>query len=74
MYKRTRMYFSLILLFILGCKDGFIALWTDSANEPARVFPYSVASLPPADQSALEHGIPIRNQRDLQQVIEDYLS
>ena len=43
-------------------------------EEPRQIFPCPVDSLPPADQAALEVGIPIRNQRDLQQVIEDYLS
>ena len=31
-------------------------------------------SLPEADQKKLEARLPIRNQRDLQQILEDYLS
>ena len=34
----------------------------------------TVSSLPPADQAALEEGIVVRNDRDLQQLLEDYLS
>ena len=74
MFKRAHLYFSLIFLFILGCKDGFIALWKDSDPEPVRVFPYSVQSLPPADQKALEKGIPIEDAEDLKHLLEDYLS
>ena len=59
---------------ILGSWKGHVALFEKGAEEPSQIFPCPVDSLPPADQSALEQGIPIRNQRDLQQVIEDYLS
>ena len=34
----------------------------------------AVEALPEADQQALENGIIVRNQRDLQQILEDYLS
>lgn len=74
MLKRMQLYFSLIFLFILGSRDGFIALWKDSDPEPVRVFPYSVASLPEADQKALEKGIHIEDAEDLKHLLEDYLS
>lgn len=74
MFKRAHLYFSLIFLFILGCKDGYIALWKDSDPEPLRVFPYSVSSLPEADQRALEQGIPIGDEGTLLRLLEDYLS
>ena len=59
---------------ILGSWKGYVALFRKNADEPMQIFPYTVASLPPADQAALEEGIPIRNQRDLQKILEDYLS
>lgn len=74
MIKRMQLYLSLIFLFILGCKDGYIALWRDSDPEPVRVFPYSVSSLPEADQKALEKGIRIESEEDLLRLMEDYLS
>lgn len=74
MFKRAHVHFSLIFLFILGCRDGFIALWKDSDPEPVRVFPYSVAALPEADQKALERGISIEDEEDLKRLLEDYLS
>ena len=69
-------YFGALLLLslILGSWKGYVALFRKDACEPVQIFPCLVSSLPPADQTGLEQGIPIRNQRDLQQVIEDYLS
>lgn len=74
MLKKAHMYFSLFFLFILGCRDGYIALWKDSDPEPVRVFPYSVASLPEADRQALEKGIRLESREELLALLEDYLS
>ena len=74
MRKRSCMYFSLIFLFILGCRDGMIALWKDGNPEPVRIFPYSAAVLPEADRQALERGIPIGDNGMLARLLEDYLS
>lgn len=63
-----------ILGLILGSWKGYVALFEKESSEPMQIFPCPVSSLPLADQCALEQGIPIRNQRDLQQVLEDYLS
>ena len=43
-------------------------------SSPAEVYPLQVNTLPPADQEALEQGIVVRNQRDLNRLLEDYLS
>lgn len=69
-------FFSIIavLSLILGSWKGYVALFEKGSDEPTQIFPCPVDSLPLADQAALEEGIPIRNQRDLQQIIEDYLS
>ena len=72
--KKGYLYLSLFLTFILGSHNGYIALWQDGAAEPVKVFPYSVASLPSADQKALEEGIRIDNKTDLIKLLEDYLS
>ena len=68
--------FSMIAFFslILGTWKGYVALFDKGASEPKQIFPYPVSSLPPADQAALEEGIVVRNDRDLQQLLEDYLS
>ena len=64
----------LALYVVLGCWKGYIALFDKGAEEPRQIFPTMVTSLPPADQAALEEGIVVRNDRDLQQLLEDYLS
>ena len=68
------MYLTLIFTFLIGNYQGYIALWTQQSAKPDYVFPYSVASLPPADQIAVENGIRIETEADLRQILEDYLS
>ena len=63
-----------LLGFLLGIHDGRIALWKDGSPEPVQVFPYRAAMLPREDRQALENGIPIGDDADLAQLIEDYLS
>ena len=64
----------LIFGFLLGVKNGNVALWEDGKAEPIRVFPYSVENLPTADRQALEEGIHLDNKLQLSRLIEDYLS
>ena len=72
----TRKLFStlLALYVVVGCWKGYVALFDPGETEPRQIFPTQVATLPQADQEALEAGIPVRNQRDLQQLLEDHLS
>lgn len=74
MKRSAQMYLSLIFLFILGNHNGFIALWQGQSPLPARIFPYSVSALPKADQNALEKGIIVRTEEELNRILEDYLS
>ena len=67
-------YLTLFFTFLLGSHKGFIALWTSPGGEPDHIFPYSVSSLPPADQKRLEAGIEIRSEEELLALLEDYLS
>lgn len=64
----------LLLYVVLGTWKGYVALFDRNQSEPRQIFPTMVSSLPPADQAALEEGIIVRNDRDLQQLLEDYLS
>ena len=68
--------FSLLLALhlLLGSWKGYVALFRKGQEEPRQIFPCPVSSLPRADQEALQEKIPIRNDRDLQQALEDYLS
>ena len=73
--RKTRLLCAAALLYVvLGSWKGYVALFDDGASEPRQIFPYPVAALPAADQQALEKGIVARNERDLQQLLEDYLS
>lgn len=73
LWKRS---FSLLaaLYLLLGSWKGYVALFEKGSQEPRQIFPCLTESLPEADQKALEEKIPIRNSRDLQQALEDYLS
>ena len=64
----------LMLYVILGCWKGYVALFDKGDTEPRQIFPTMVTSLPLEDQTALQQGIIVRNSRDLQQLLEDYLS
>ena len=64
----------LALYVVVGTWKGYVALFDQGAAEPKQIFPCPVEALPESDQQALEKGIIVRNQRDLQQLLEDYLS
>ena len=61
-------------LVIVGSWKGYLALFDPGKQEPTQIFPRLVSSLPEADQKTLEAGISVRNQRDLESLLEDYLA
>lgn len=72
---KQRVFSSLLALYlVLGTWKGYVALFQQGASEPRQIFPTPAAALPAADQQALEEGIVIRNDKMLQQILEDYLS
>ena len=66
--------FLLALGLYLGSFRGYVALWEEDKTDPRVIYPYKVTSLPPADQRALELGIPVRSDRELARLLEDFLS
>lgn len=74
MKRYQHLYFALLLTFILGIRDGKIALWKNGEPEPVRVFPYRAQMLPPEARNALEKGIPIDSIEQLEELAENYLS
>ena len=73
--KTHRLLTAVILLYlVIGTWKGYVALFDQCAQEPRQIFPCPVAALPQCDQDALAQGIIVRNQRDLEQLLEDYLS
>jgi hypothetical protein len=71
-----RLFLSALLcaMFLLGNHKGYLALWKEGSPEPYQVFPVAVSSLPAADQTALEAGIPARSETELSSLLEDFLS
>ena len=74
MRKYRQLYLALILTFILGLREGNIALWKNGDTEPLRVFPYRVETLPPQARAALERGISFDSLDELEALAENYLS
>lgn len=74
MIRKAYGYLTLVCAIILGSYNGYIALWTGENHQPTKVFPYSVQSLPPADQKRLEDGIEISSPEQLYALLQDYLS
>ena len=72
--RRWCCYLTLVFSFLLGSYNGYIALWKSGSHQPLEIFPYSVHSLPPADQARLRDGIPISSWEQLQMLMQDYLS
>ncbi|BCI59847.1 BofC C-terminal domain-containing protein [Solibaculum mannosilyticum] len=52
--------------------QGKIAVFQDGNDDPTQVLDIYVNSLPEHDQDLLESGIRIDDQKELQQLIEDY--
>ena len=69
-----RISFILALYLVLGSWKGYLALFSQGAEEPRQIFPLAVEALPEEDQQKLAQGIIVRNDRDLQALLEDYLS
>ena len=64
----------LLLYLTLGSFRGYVALFDRGATEPKQIFPCPVSSLPDADRQALEQGIPVRTEDELNRLLEDFLS
>lgn len=64
----------LLLGFLLGVRDGRIALWKDDQQEPWKIFPYPIAVLPADTQQKLISGIRVDSMDDLNKLLENLLS
>ena len=68
------LYCSLILAFLLGTHNGYVALWEDDRSAVVHVFPFRSEDLPMRKQLQLEQGIPIEEKYQLVKILRDYLS
>ena len=72
---RQRLLTAVLALYVvLGSWKGYVAVFRPGKEEPWQIYPTPVSSLPEEDRKALEEGIVVRNQRKLEQLIEDYTS
>ena len=74
MKRMEQLYFALVLMFILGVRDGKVALWKENDPASVRIFPCRAAMLPEDARAALERGIEIDSLEQLEQLAENYLS
>ncbi len=73
--KRFRiLYCGLMLAFLLGTHNGYVALLEEDRSAVIHVFPYRTADLPKHKQIQLERGIPIAEEYQLIKILKDYLS
>lgn len=65
---------ALCFSFLLGIRDGRVALWKDDDPEPVIVSPYPVSMLPKKARDALADGIRVESEEELRALIDRYLS
>lgn len=75
MDKRIRNICTLVLVmgFLLGIRDGRLALWRDGESHPEQIYDIRADTLPPADQLQLRRGIRVETRQDLWLLLENYL-
>ena len=74
MNRCRRHWIGLLLIFILGLKEGNIALWKAGNDQPVRIFPYRCETLPPSVQQSLTDGIAFESADEAREAAENYLS
>ncbi len=72
-FNKQILSFLFIAGFLLGIKDGYIALWKGDDPQPYHVFDMRANALPIADQLKLRHGIRVDTMTELLSLIDDYL-
>ena len=63
-----------VRLYTLGLYQGRLALYLPSRTVPETVYDTYAASLPEEEQIALQQGIAVYSQQQLQILLENYLS
>lgn len=59
--------------WLLGIKNGYVALWRDDDPHPEQIYDIRADTLPAADQLLLRRGIAIATREELWQILEDYM-
>lgn len=75
--KRSACKFLPLLLsfgVVLGIYRGQLALWKGEDPQPYKLFPCPISALPNDQRQALEKGIRIDSEEQLDRLLEAYLS
>ncbi len=59
---------------VLGVFEGKLALFVGESPYPNIVYDFFVRNLPPEDQSRLSEGISVLSERELETLLEDFMS
>ena len=60
--------------FLLGVRNGKLALWADGRSQPEQIYDIREDSLPPADRLRLRRGIRLETREAVWELLENYLS
>lgn len=58
--------------FLLGIRNGKLALWRDGALHPEQIYDIRADTLPPADRLRLRQGIRLESREEVWQLLENY--
>ena len=75
MDKRIRNICTLVLImgFLLGIREGKLALWREGESHPEQIYDIRADSLPASDQLQLRRGIRVESREELWRLLENYL-
>ena len=60
--------------FLLGVRNGKLALWRDGEPHPEQIYDIRADTLPPADRLRLRQGIRLESREEVWLLLENYLS
>ena len=60
--------------FLLGVRNGKLALWRDGESHPEQIYDIRADTLPPADRLRLRQGIRLETREEVWLLLENYLS
>ena len=58
--------------FLLGIRNGKLALWRDGELHPEQIYDIRADTLPPADRLRLRQGIRLENREEVWELLENY--
>ena len=74
MKNRSKRLLSMLLAFgfLLGIRNGRLALWRDGDAHPEQSYDIRADTLPPADRLRLRQGIRVQTREEVWQLLENY--